>query len=772
MYKALLLFIASTFISLASFAQSGSVRGYINDKANGEPLAFVTVYLDGTEIGAVTDISGFYSISGIKPGNYKLVATFIGYDSAFVDIELKEGQVLNKVLQIGESAIVTETVEVSAEKEAYKNEARVSVTTITPKQINRLPSIGGTPDLAQYLQVIPGIIFTGDQGGQLYVRGGSPIMNKVILDGMTIWNPFHSIGFYSVFETDIIRSVDVYTGGFGAEYGGRTSAIIDIKTRAGNSKTICGKVEASPFVAKALIEGPIAKMKNENNGLTFMLTAKHSYLKEAGPALYPYVKDFVYPGDTSLNKKSLPFSFTDIFGKISFNAANGSRVGVYGFNFADKTTFDGVTDFTWNSTGVGTSFSFIPGGSKIIMGGHLNYSNYRTEYTGRGEQTRYSSIGGFNAAMDVKTHGIRTEFQAGLEVNGFSTNFSYYNTNLGYTYRNEDNNTEINVFARLRAKLGRLVVEPGIRMQYYASLGNFAFEPRLAAKLNITDKLRFKFASGYYTQNLISAVNERDIFNFFQGFLVPADGLISVNGTEATTSNKLQSSVHVIGGFEIDVTKKLVLNIEPYWKGFPQVINFNREKKEVQDPDFATETGAAYGCDLSAKFNAKNLYVFLGYSLAWVTRNDGKVDYATHFDRRHNMNLLITYDLGGKGKKYKPWELSLRWNLGSGFPFTRTQGFYPGFGFPDGINSNYQGGSQDLGVFYSDTRNDGRLPYYHRLDFSVKRIFEFSKRSKLEITLGVTNSYNRENVFYFDRVSYSRVNQLPLIPTLAVGFSF
>src|SRR5204862_2356678 len=127
------------------------------------------------------------------------------------------------------------------------------------KELKLVPSVGGDPDLAQYLQIIPGVIFTGDQGGQLYIRGGTPIQNLVLLDGMVIYNPFHSIGLFSVLDPDIIRGADVYTGGFNADYGGRISSIMDITTRDGNKKRLSGKVSATTFTSKLIFEGPMKK---------------------------------------------------------------------------------------------------------------------------------------------------------------------------------------------------------------------------------------------------------------------------------------------------------------------------------------------------------------------------------------------------------------------------------------------------------------------------------------------------------------------------------
>ena len=147
-----------------------------------------------------------------------------------------------------------------------------------------MPAVGGEPDLAQYLQVLPGVIFTGDQGGQLYIRGGAPVHNLTLLDGMVIYNPFHSIGFFSVFDTDIIRNADVYTGGMPAEYGGRISSTMDVSIRDGNKNRLAGKIGASTFATKLMLEGPLRN--NEKGSTTFLVSAKHSYLEESSQLFY------------------------------------------------------------------------------------------------------------------------------------------------------------------------------------------------------------------------------------------------------------------------------------------------------------------------------------------------------------------------------------------------------------------------------------------------------------------------------------------------------
>jgi hypothetical protein len=307
--------ILGLLLSVNGFSQSGGVvRGFVYDKKTGEPLIGASVYLnDRTKYAAGTDVNGFFTLSKIPAGKYTLYAEVMGYGSVNKQVEIVVGRVINEKIfleqqlkQLGEAVI-------SGERQEAKTQVQTSVIKITPKQMEKIPSIGGEPDLAQYLQVLPGVIFTGDQGGQLYIRGGAPIQNKVLLDGMIIYNPFHSIGLFSVFDTDIIKQVEVLTGGFGAEYGGRISSIMDITTRDGNKNRMSGKVSASTFMAKLLLEGPLKKAKADSDGSSsFILTAKHSFLEQSSKIFYKYI-----------DSAGLPFNFTDMYGKISLNSKNG-----------------------------------------------------------------------------------------------------------------------------------------------------------------------------------------------------------------------------------------------------------------------------------------------------------------------------------------------------------------------------------------------------------------------------------------------------------------
>ncbi len=760
------------FVLLAGTAigQNGNVRGFLYEKETGEPMIFNGVTIEGTTLGAQTDVNGYFSITRVPAGKFTLLVTYLGYDTLRQEVELKEGEIVTRKLYMQKSSVKLRDLVISAEKKEAQTEVRTSVTKISPKEIKQVPAVGGDADLAQYLQVLPGVVFTGDQGGQLYIRGGAPIQNKVLLDGAVIYNPFHSIGLFSVFDADIIRNADIYTGGFNAEYGGRISSIMDITTRDGNKKRLAGKVGASPFGAKLMLEGPLKKSKDDDgSSSSFLLSAKNSYLTQTSKLFYTYV-------DTA----GLPFNFNDLYGKVSFNSPNGSKLNLFGFNFNDKVKYRGVSDLLWNSYGGGGNFIVIPGGSPILIKGNFSYSDYRISLEEVNNQPRTSKINGFNMGLNFTYFINRNELNYGLEVLGFKTDFRFSNNNINVAQ--SENTTEIAGYLKYKIIAGKLVIDPGFRMHYYASLNNFSPEPRLGLKYNVTDIFRIKFAGGMYSQNLISANSDRDVVNLFYGFLSGPSNLQSTfrdeDGNVRDVTHKLQKANHFIGGIEIDLGSRITLNVESYLKQFTQLTNINRNKlfndtgenssrPDSLKKDYIIETGRARGLDFLLKYDYKKVYVWLVYSLTFVDRWDGSRTYPPHFDRRHNVNLVFSYQFG-KGLN---WELDVRWNFGSGFPFTRTQGFFENLDFGQGINTTYPTDNGQLGIIYGPL-NDSRLPTYHRLDFNLKRKFAVGENGLLEVNLGATNLYNRDNIFYINRVSGEKILQLPLLPSIGATFNF
>ena len=479
-----------------AFGQTGKVKGSVYDKETGEPVLFTNVTLKGTTLGAATDVNGYYTITNIPVGDQTLMITYLGYDTLFSPITISANRLASSNLYLKKSSIRMGEVEISAERQEALTEVRTSVTKLTPKDMKKVPTVSGESDLAQVLQVQPGVVFTGDQGGQLYIRGGSPIQNKVLLDGMIIYNPFHSIGFFSVFDTDIIKTADIYTGGFNAEFGDRVSSIMDIKTRDGNKKKFAGKLSFNPFGANVLLEGPIIKLKEDRGGaLTYLISGKTSYLEHTSKVLYPYINDGA----------GLPFNFTDIFAKLSYSSRTGSKVNLFGFSFNDQVTYQAVSNYKWNSYGVGTSVLIVPSGSSVLLEPYFNYSNYKITLNDDNQPGRSSEIGGFAGGMNFTYYLGKSELKFGPFLQGFQTRYEFTNSVGVKIGDNEpESTTDFGVFAKFKwSYKDKIVLEPSFRLHYYASLGVTSPEPRLGAKWNITKWLRLKYAFGLYYKTRI-----------------------------------------------------------------------------------------------------------------------------------------------------------------------------------------------------------------------------------------------------------------------------
>ena len=617
------------------------------------------------------------------------------------------------------------------------------------------------------------MITTGDQGGQLYVRGGTPIQNKVLLDGMTIYNPFHSIGFFSIFETELVKNVDIYTGGFESKYGGRISSVMDITYRDGNRKEFGGKLSTSPFLAKLVLEGPIGKIKNDKPASgSYIFSAKHSLLDYTSKSLYPNIND----------GNGLPFNFTDLYGKVTFTGDGGSKVSVFGFHNQDSVNYS-VADLNWEASGGGLNFLMIPSGSPVFIRGHVNGSNFQTTFSESATEPRFSKIGGFDLGFDFSYFlKNESEMNYGFNINGFNTQFVTYNE-VQRKIEATNFTTEIGGYFNYRYVGLRWVFQGGFRVQAYTSLNTISPEPRLGLKFNATENLRFKFSGGRYSQNFTSASSDKDVVNLFNGLLSAPTNVQDVFTNEfqqeKTVQNGLQYAWHAIVGTEYDLGNNVSINVEGYYKYFSQLSNINPNKlyedistfnqiADVFKKDFIIESGQSYGVDFLIKYTKDRLFLWGVYSLGKSTRWDGFTEYFPVFDRRHNVNLVGSYSFGKK----KDLELNMRWNLGSGLPFTPTAGYYQAENFSGGVTSNYVTNNPSsistiLGGF-----NSQRLPYYHRLDITIKKHIVFKNKNVLELIGSVTNVYNRKNIFYVNRISSKEIYQFPLLPSFGVSFKF
>ncbi|MBW7868490.1 MAG: TonB-dependent receptor [Brumimicrobium sp.] len=771
----------SCFTTFALGQGNFTIRGFVYDNVSGEAASYVKVLLKsvetGAQIGATTDLDGIFQFSKLNEGSYE------------INIRSMEHNEINEVIKVGASKVLTlrytlekaddvkeiEGVSVYGQDQSKQTKIDISVNKLKQEDLERLPSFGAENDIIAAFSITPGVITTGDQGGQMYVRGGTPIQNKIILDGMTIYNPFHSIGFFSVFETELIKNTDIYTGGFASNYGGRISSIMDITYRDGDLNRHGGMVSLSPFMAKAVVEGPLYKTKDAvGSGGSYILAAKHSLLNYVSKSIYPYTN----------NGDGLPFSFTDIFGKFTIKTPDGSKFNAFGFYNTDKVNYATLADLHWNAYGGGLNFTVVPQNNPVIIKGHLSSSGYDILFQEQnGQAPRYSKIIGFDLGFDF-TYFLKnqSELTYGINVGGFTTKFLTYNQ-LDREIKIENFNTELSAYLNYRLIIGRWVVNPGVRLQVYPGLSAVIPEPRLGVKVNATEKLRFKLSGGYYSQNYTSASSDQDVVTLFYGFLAAPNNVqtkfTTPTGKEKLTKNGIQTSWHGIFGVEYDLTKSLSLNVEGYYKYFPKLSNINttklyddtpefNDKPDVFKKDFILESGYSYGVDVLLQFKKDRIFLWGGYSYGNSDRWNGFDHYVPVFDRKHNVNLVATYAF----LKNKTLEVSVRWNFGSGLPFTPTSGYYQGEEFNNGLTTDYTtSNTQDLSILLGDM-NSARLPSYHRLDITIKKRFPFKNKTELELKAGVTNMYNRDNIFYVNRVSNEKIYQLPILPSFGVSYKF
>ena len=765
-------------ISGVILAQTGAIRGFVYEEESEAPITFANVVVknadDKVVAGVAANDQGYFVVDDLKPGNYSVEVSFIGFNPYIEQVEVKAGKIVSLKVYLAEKTEVLKSVDVSAERQERKTKVNTSVVKLSPKRIQQF-SVGGDADIVKAIQVLPGVVSTGDQGGQLYIRGGAPIQNLILMDGMVIYNPFHSIGFFSVFDSDIIESADVYSGGFSAEYGSRSSAVVDIKTRDGNRERFAGKFTASTYTAKGLIETPLTQPKEDGKANTSLLiSAKTSYLDETSQIFYDYV-------DTEFD--GLPFSFTDVYAKANAQSDNGSEVNVFGFSFEDAVRFGSGNDINWNANGAGLDFLAIPPANPVLISGDFSISSYNISALQSGNLSE-SSISGSNFGLDF-TYFINEsdELKYGVEFFTYKTETTIANL-AGTSNTLAENTTETGGYFRYKYGGDRLILEPSFRAHYYSSQNELRLEPRLGAKYNVNEWFRLKGSGGFYSQNLLSSYSDRDVVNLFYGFLSglsPNELPSTFRGEEVTST--LQLAQHLVLGMEFEVTRNLTVNLEGYIKDFKQITNVNRNKiyednaanadqPDVFKTDFILERGLAKGIDLLAKYQTRDIYLWMAYSISEVTRDDGVRTYNPNFDRRHNLNFVGNYQFG----RDRQWTASLRYNFGTGFPFTPTQGFYQQQPFTasngqPSISYPYTNSNGESDVLFGEL-NSNRLPNYHRLDASIKRVFEMKKTRQLEITGGATNLLNYDNIFFYDRAENQRVNQLPIMPTLSVAYSF
>ncbi len=720
--------------------KTGGVKGIVSDSLSGERLSLVNVFVMGQAMGAATDANGFYFIGNIPAGKQKFRITLIGYRTVYKDLEVIGGKILSLNVLLAPSVIEMDVVETTA-KRRLRYDTEISTQPIGAAEISVVPKTIEA-DLFRTITILPGIVATSDVSSQFYVRGGGGDQNLIILDGMTIYNPFHALGIFSIFDADAIKEAEILKGGFPAQWGNRLSSVINIRSREGNRNRFSGKLSLSQVSGKALLEGPTPW--------------DGSWMFSVRKSLFDEVLQKFLPQET-------PFDFFDVIGRINWATGESGRLSLHTMLSGDKILRVNETDpeYTWQNKAYGVSW-FQVLDNKYLLETSFSFSNFQGELLPAENSQITHRLSQIN---DVYFNGGVTYFQDNGDLYG--AGFMFRLPEYHYSFVNSANiqrnvygkNSETGIWFRYKLKQFRpFAFEVGIRSDIFAILSPHpedAFEPRLAMNWDITSSLAFKLSYSRVHQRVITITNEDDVISLF-------DIWVPINDDEASE----QADHYIIGiDGDIPIVPGLNFNIQGYYKDMSHLVDYNRDKVDADDPDFARGTGRSYGLEFFLEERHPVYYGWISYSLAYTDRTVGDLTYNPRYDRRHNLNIIAGWRPGNG------WDFSIRWQYGSGLPFSQISGFYDRIGFGGIFES--QGYATEPGDPYTilGPKNEGRLPGYHRLDLSASKAFEFDLL-RVVTELSVLNVYNRKNMFYFDRTTGEIIYMLPVLPTLTVRVEF
>lgn len=781
-------------IFLNSYSQKFTISGYIKDQESSESLIGATVVNIKTGAGSAANNSGFYSLT--LPGDsVSVMCNYVGYEPSVLKFKLATDTVLNFLLK---SSTLLDDVIISAAKGDEIHEInRMSTTTIPVDQIKALPAFLGEVDVLKVIQLMPGVK-SGEGSTGLYVRGGGPDQNLILLDGVPVYNASHLFGFFSVFNADAINKVDLIKGGFPARYGGRLSSVIDINMKDGNMKKIHGEGSVGIIAAKATIEGPIVKDKT-----SFIISGRRTYIDALATPLIKHISE----GDR------VGYYFYDVNTKINHIINNRNRIYLSNYMGSDKAYANysssyGDTTFTTTSTdnaglkwgNIITAFRWNSVISpKLFANLTATYSRYRFDVFNRHEQhTVPEGIDEDKVYKNEYVSGIR-DWAAKLDFDyipgpnhfiRFGVNSIWHKFTPGvYTYRSDAERdttigfkpihaNEISLYAEDDIRLGNnLKINVGahasgfnVDSHWYTSI-----QPRISSRYLLGNELSLKASYATMTQFIHLLTNA--------GLGLPTDLWVP-----STARVKPQQANQWALGIAKTYKSAYEISLEGYYKTMHNLIeykdgaSFADVEKDWQDKVAVNGRGESYGAEILLQKKKGNLSGWIGYTLSWTNRqfdnlNFGKW-YPYKYDRRHDLSVALTHTWNER------MDFSMAWVYGTGNAFTLPKSQYEGFpnngnyynGFGDAVGGNNYGTSSQLN--YYGNRNDYRMKSYHRLDLS----FSFWKNTKWgqrKWTIAVYNAYNRRNPFYielgYDKKGHRKFYQyslFPIIPSISYSFKF
>lgn len=728
----------------------GSVSGFIEDAVTKEPLIGATITVKGLRFGAYTNKSGYFSISGVPAGEQTLVVTYVGYLRKEVPVTIASATASKVRIALTSDTSKAREVTVTADREEDKRQISISRVNIPIEQLSQL-RIGGEADVFRALQMLPGVLTSSQISSGLFIRGGSPDQNLVLLDGMTVYNPTHLFGFISAFNNDAIKDVDLIKGGFPAEFGGRMSAVLNITQKDGNRDRVEGLVGLGLISSRGSLQGPLG------NG-SFFLGGRRTYL-DLVLGVVPEDPETPFP----------KFNFYDLNAKITQNLGEDDKVSLSGFMTRDNLGFsqpglDFGVRIGNRATSARWSHIFDPTVFTVITASASRYDN--------GFDGRNSGIA-FEVRNSIIDYTLKAEFEwfagetftlkGGYEANFYTFNYEQLfeqsaqnNTILRDTTALVINDNTQAIFAQTTWNItDQVTLQGGLRTSYWTSSKELLFDPRLALRVQVSDDISLKGAWGIYHQYLRLA--SAPDFSFFDTWL-PSDRSVPPGRAD-----------HYVLSMESRPYEGYDINVDLYYKNLANINELqqgNRGRQVSVADIFYVGNGYTYGVELFVQKRSGRLTGWIGYALGYVYSRFDSVNrgewFRPKFDRRHDLKITAMY------------QLSDRWEIGSSFMFQSGQSYTGATSTLAGRMPGWEGGV----VMVNPSQRWGlRLPNSHQLNLNVNyntTLFGLPCR----LFLDIYNVYSRRDIWFrnfltTDGIPTVRdVRLLPILPTVSVEVKF
>lgn len=755
-----------------------TLSGMVKEKGTGETLPNAVVMLKGTNKGTVTNLDGFFTLLNVPSDTSTLILRYVGYEQTEIKLrpELLTEQL---VLEIQSVSSELDEVIISSSRESMINVSEdISKISVSPAQLAKLPSLG-EKDIFRSLQLLPGISGTNETSSGLYVRGGTPDQNLNLLDGFTVYHVDHFYGFFSAFNSNAIKDVQLYKGGFESKYGGRISSVVDLTGKTGNAQKFSGSAGISAISANLALEVPFA----DGKGSVFF-AGRRSYTDIIKSGIYKDVFNLFNQESETQSPSPGPggggpgsgggrgggrfaqtqvepaFFFHDINGKISYRPSNKDILAISLYNGADN--LDNSRDVNSDILGSASPTGFTNSTNDLTVWGNwgtslkwgrqwnskwytntiLAYSNYysKRDLYSTTEIIRDDSVTMRNQGTiednDLKdiTLKIDTEYllnssnsiEFGLQITNNDISYNLTRNDTIQILDRKDNGTTYSVYLQDKWRpFSKFQLTPGIRVNYFDITDEMYFEPRISASYRLSPKLRLKAAWGKYYQFATRIIRE-DLSQGSRDFWLLANG----------ENNPISSSIHYIGGVSYE-TDHFLFDVETYYKdtqGLSEyTLRFAGPRTAEYDELFYQGTGYSRGIEFLAQKKAGKYTGWISYTLGEVMYDFPELSeepYPALHDQTHEFKIVNSLTLGR-------WDLAATWIYATGKPYTSPIG---GYEVPllDGNTNNYV----SIGE-----KNAFRLPDYQRLDVSASYNFKLGK-ANTQLGLSIFNLYNHTNIWY------------------------